>query len=170
MNQSMSQTDSIPHKPIGPAAFSLVCLFQILTACCIFFSCLRFSPLLAIIGTILVTPAIIRTAMAADLHRKSGVKFSLARRFRVFVESLVVVVLTLAFTGSVFALVSFGFGLICVAISAFLGTSMDLLSEIAFIGTVGGTVWGATGAILAMGVCSPAWKPAVAEVTTPSCR
>jgi hypothetical protein len=159
MNQSSSQIDPVVAKPIAPGAISLVCMFQIVTACCIFFACLRISPLLAIVGTIIATPAIIRTTLASDLHRKSGIRFSLKRRVRVFVESIGVVLLTLMFSSTVFALVSLGFGLICVVISVFLGTASDLLSEIAFIGTVGGTVWGATGAILAMGLCAQTWRP-----------
>lgn len=165
MNQTTRQIDSIVAKPIGPAAVSLVCLFQIITACCIFFACLRISPLLAIIGTIVATPAIIRTGLASELYRRNGMRFRLQRRVRVFVESIGVVLLTLTFSTTIFALVSLAFGLICVVISVFMGTATDLLSEIAFIGTVGGTVWGATGAILAMGLCAQTWKPTLAEST-----
>lgn len=161
MDQTTSQINTITAKPIGPSSISLVCLFQILTACCIFFACLRISPLLAIVGTIIATPAIIRTTLASDLHRRNGMRFSIQRRLRIFVESVGVVLLTLTFAATVFALVSLAFGLICVVIAVFLGTSTDLLVEIAFIGTVGGTVWGATGAILAMGLCAHTWKPSL---------
>ena len=159
MKQTTRQIDSIVAKPIGPSAISLVCMFQIITACCIFFACLKFSPLLAIIGTIVATPAIIRTGLASDLYRKNGRRFGWRRRGRVVVESIGIVVVSLLFTLTVFTLVSMAFGLICVVIAVFLGTSSDLLSEIAFIGTVGGTVWGATGAILAVGLCAQTWKP-----------
>ena len=154
-----SQIDTIVAKPIGPAAISLVCMFQIVTACCIFFACLRFSPLMAIIGTLVATPAIIRTGLASDLYRKNSRPFNWQRRIRVFVESVGIVVLSLVFVSTVFALVSMLFGLICLVIALFLGTAPDLLTEIAFIGTFGGSVWGATGAILAVGLCAHTWKP-----------
>ena len=168
MNQTTSQirtvvARTVVAKPVAPGAFTLVCMFQIVTACCIFFACLRISPLLAIVGTLIATPAIIRTTLASDLYRKSGKCFSLKRRGYVFFQSLGVVLLSFTFSATVFALVSMGFGLICVGVSILLGASSDLLAEIAFVGTFGGTVWGATGAILAMGLCSHTWKPTLGQ-------
>jgi hypothetical protein len=159
MKQTTNPIETIVAKPIGPAAISLVCMFQIVTACCIFFACLRISPLLAIIGTVVATPAIIRTGLASELYRKNGRRFNWTRRIRVFLESVGVVVLSLVFILTVFSLVSMSFGLICVVIAFFLGTAPELLSEIAFIGTFGGAVWGVTGAILAVGLCAQTWKP-----------
>jgi hypothetical protein len=161
MKQTNNQIETIVAKPIGPAAISLVCMFQIVTACCIFFACLRISPLLAIIGTVVATPAIIRTGLASELYRRNGMRFNWKRRIRVSLESVGVVVLSLIFTLTVFSLVSMSFGLICVVIAFFLGTAPDLLSEIAFIGTFGGAVWGVTGAILAVGLCAQIWKPTI---------
>jgi len=142
----------------GSAAFSLVCLFQIVTACCIFFACLRISPLLAIIGTLVSAPAIIRTGLVSELYRKNRLPFCWQTRLYCFAESVSVVLLTYATCATVFAAVSlvFGAGWVCVAWA--LGSS-DRLFDIAFVGTAGGTIWGLLGAMLAFGFCASKWKP-----------
>ena len=135
-------------------------MFQIITACCIFFSVLQASPILAIIGTIITTPAIIRTAMAAELYQKHGIKFKWIQRVRCFLESTGLTVVTLALSATVFALISLVFGVFCVAASYVLGTP-ELATDIAFVGTAGGMVWGAAGGILAFGLCVRKWQPEV---------
>ena len=147
-NSSIEQT--------GSASFSLTTMFQILTACCIFFAVLKASPLLAIIGTIVLTPAIIRTAMAAEVYQKHGLKFNWTRRVRCFLESTGLTVVTYALSATVFALISLAFGLICVAASFAMGIS-ELATDIAFVGTAGGMIWGVAGGMLAFGLCIQKW-------------
>ena len=149
----------------GSASFSLTTLFQILTACCIFFAVLKVSPLLAIIGTIVITPAIIRTAMAAELYHKQGIKFNWMRRAQCFLESTGLTIISYALSAVVFALTSLAFGLICVAASFMMGIP-DLARDIAFVGTAGGMIWGAAGAILAFGLCVRQWHFDVLPKTT----
>jgi hypothetical protein len=144
-------------EPTGSASFSLTTMFQILTACCIFFAVLNASPLLAIIGTLVMTPAIIRTAMAAELYQKHGLKFNWTRRVRCFLESTGLTVVTYALSATVFALISLAFGLICVAASFVMGIS-ELATDIAFVGTAGGMIWGVAGGILAFGLCVRKWQ------------
>jgi SNF family Na+-dependent transporter len=115
---------------------------------------------LAIIGTVITTPAIIRTAMAAELHHRHGVKFKWMNRVRCFLESTGLTVVTYALSATVFALTSLGFGLICVGASFVMGTS-EMASEIAFVGTASGMVWGVAGGILAFGLCIRKWQPVV---------
>lgn len=133
-------------------------MFQILTACCIFFAVLRASPLLAIIGTVIATPAIIRTAMAADLYQRHGIKFNWKRRLRCFLESTGLTVVTIALSATVFALTSMAFGLICVAAAFVMGIS-DMATDFAFVGTAGGMIWGAAAGILSFGLCARKWQP-----------
>ena len=44
---------------------------------------------------------------------------------------------------------------------AYVHGEKDLLMDIAFVGTLGGTIWGAAGAILAMGYCAKTWLPKI---------
>ena len=149
-----------PISATGSSSFSLVTLFQILTACCIFFAILRVSPLLAIIGTVVTTPAIIRTAIAADLYQRHGVKFKWVHRIRCFLESTGLTVVTLALSATVFVLISLAFGLFSVGASYVIGAN-EMLADIALVGTIGGMVWGAAGSILAFGLCVRKWQPEV---------
>jgi len=166
----MSKSKTLTYKPsssqldptLGPASISLVCLFQVLTACSIFFACLRISPLLAIIGTIIVAPAIIRTGLASELYRQNGMPFDWLTRIRSFIHSIGVVVMTLAFSAIVFAVVSVVFGFVWVCLALSMG-ARDMLVDIAFVGTAGGTIWGMLGAMLAMGLCAAKWKPKLAD-------
>ena len=142
---------------IGANAFSLVCMFQVLTACCIFFAILKTSALLAVLGTLITTPAIIRTSIAADLHQKAGYRFSWAKRIKCFLESTGLTVVTFAIAAIVFALINLCFGLACLGVSFVLGVD-EMSTDIAFVGTVGGMVWGAAGAILAFAFCMRKWQ------------
>ncbi|MDG1872669.1 MAG: hypothetical protein P8J27_02065 [Mariniblastus sp.] len=145
-------------QPMGSASVSLLCLFQVITACCIFFACLRISPLFAFIGTVIVAPAIIRTGIASELHRQNGMTFDWGTRVRSFLDSIMLVVVTLAFSAIVFTVVSVVFGCLWVCIAVAMGAK-DMLVDIAFVGTVGGMIWGLLGAVLSFGVCAGSWKP-----------
>jgi hypothetical protein len=148
----------LPSKQLTNAAsISLACLFQVLTACCIFFACLNFSPLLAMIGTIVTAPAIIRTGYAAELHLRAGKRFSWPQRIHCFLESGVIVLLTLLFAVIASSLISLLFGAFAVGFSMLYGVT-DSLMDIAVVGTAGGMVWGLAGAILAIGATSKIWK------------
>jgi hypothetical protein len=150
-----SKLQTASRLPSG--AFSLACMFQILTACCVFFACLKVSPLLAIIGTVVGTPALIRTGVASDLHRQSGKPFSWPNRLLCFLESIGIEMAIGLFAFLVFALISVLFGAIAVGFSLLYGVT-DQLSDIAVVGTAGGMIWGFAGALLAFGLTAKFWK------------
>jgi hypothetical protein len=157
-NQSKDLSGSkLDHSKIGSSAFSLVCMFQVVTACCIFFAILKTSAMLAIVGTLIATPAIIRTSIASDLHQKAGYRFSWMKRIICFLESTGLTVVTFAIAAIIFALISLLFGLLCLGCSFVLGAD-EMSGDIAFVGTIGGMVWGAAGAILAFAFCMRKWQ------------
>ena len=144
-------------QTLNTASISLMCLFQVLTACCIFFACLRISPLLALVGTIVVAPAVIRTGIAADMYLRAGELFSWRQRVYCFVESAGIVVLTLLLAIVVSAAISLTFGFFTVGLSMLYGVK-DSLMDIAVIGTAGGMLWGMGGAMLAICATARIWK------------
>lgn len=148
-----------PNVPtdIHGAAFSLSTMFQIVTGCCIFFAVMKCSPMLAILGTIVATPAIIRTALTAELHQKSGVPFRWFKRSRCFLESTGLAVVTFAICAVVFAAISIAFGGLGVISSHVLG-AQESIADIAFVGTMVGMVWGAAGAVVAFFLCARTWR------------
>ena len=129
---------------------SLLCLLQIVTGCCVFFAVLRLSPLVAILGTVVVAPAIIRTGLAADAYRMGGMPFGLRRRLAIFLESMSLVVLTAIFAVSIFLTISFAFGVLGMVFGMVISDG-DLSSDVAIVGTAGGMIWGLAGALLAVG-------------------
>ena len=129
---------------------SLLCLLQIVTGCCVFFAILRLSPLVAILGTIIVAPAIIRTGLAAEAYRLGGTPFGISRRIAVFLESMSLVVLTGLFAASIFLTISFAFGIFGMVFGMAIFDG-DLSSDVAIVGTAGGMIWGLAGALLAIG-------------------
>ena len=145
----------------GKATISLRCLLQIVTGCGIFFAVLRFSPMLAIVGTIVIAPAIIRTGLASERYRLENQPFGVNRRLIVFVESLGVVLLTGLFAGSVFLIVSCLFGLLGMLFGSAVSDG-DLSFDVAVVGTAGGMIWGMAGALLAVGYSAYSiWVPNV---------
>ena len=140
---------------------SLWTLFQVVTCCCIFFAVLRYSPSLALAVTVIVAPALIRTAMASEIKRRRSRSFSLRERLVVFANSLGVVLLTIGFGIAAFVAVSLGFGLLGM-LFGFAVANTDYLAEAGIIGTVGGMIWGMAGAVFAMfyAVCK-LWCPIV---------
>ena len=161
--ESMSEPlkTSIKLPRTGAASFSLLCVFQIVTACCIFFACLKISPLLAIVGTLISTPAIIRTGIASEIHRRKGICFRWGSRLKYFGTSVLVVLLTSFVSFAVFTLISMAFGLFCVGVALLVGQT-DLLSDIAFIGMGGGMIWGVAGGIVSVCYCArKTWMPQV---------
>ena len=103
--------------------------------------------------------------MAAELHQRHGIKFKLTHRIRCFCESTGLSVVTLALSATVFALTSLAFGLISLGASYAMGMS-ELATDVAFVGTVGGMVWGAAGGMLAFGLCVRRWQPEVLSPAT----
>ena len=145
----------------GNATISLRCLLQIVTGCGIFFAVLRFSPMAAIVGTIIIAPAIIRTGLASERYRNENQPFGLNRRLVVFAESLGVVLLTGLFAGSVFLIVSCLFGLLGMLFGSAVSDG-DLSFDVAIVGTAGGMIWGMAGALLAIGYSAySTWVPSV---------
>ncbi len=139
-----------------PGAVSLACMFQILTACCIFFALLKISPILAIVTTAVATPAIIRTGRASDLHHRAGKAFGWSNRAYCFVESVGIEFVTLTLSLLAFAIVSMFFGAIAVMF-ALMYQGTDSLSDVAVVGTAGGMIWGFAGAILTVGMTAKLW-------------
>ncbi len=151
------ETNLQPTARLNSGAISLAWMFQILTACCVFFACLQISPLLAIVGTVVGAPAIIRTSIASDLHRQAGKRFGWSTRIVCFLESLGIELVTFIFAFAVFSLISLLFGAIAVGFSLLYGAT-DALSDIAVVGTAGGMIWGFAGSLLAFGVSAKLWK------------
>ena len=169
MSQNNSRGNNAVLTPVASPSISfsrnntitLRCLFQIVTGCCIFFAVLRFSPLVAVIGTIMIAPAIIRTGLAAELYRQAKTNFNWRRRIYVFFESLGVVLLTLVFAVSVFAIISCLFGIMCMMFGMAVSQG-DISFDAAIVGTAGGMIWGMAGAILAVGYSAyRTWMPAI---------
>ncbi len=125
-----------------------------------FFACMQISPLLAVIATLIIAPAIIRTSLLREMHRKESLPFDWKLRINYFAQSLCVVLLTSVFAAAVFVLVSLLFGLTGWLLSISVGgTKLSL--DAAVVGTAGGMVWGIGGAILATGyVILKSWLPA----------
>ena len=106
------------RKALGQSSFTLTTLFQIITGCSIFFAVVQTSPLFAILGTLILTPAIVRTAIASDLYLQKGIRFNISLRVRYFFESTGLTVVTLIFSAAAFAVTTLMFGVIC-GITAF---------------------------------------------------
>ena len=143
------------------SSISLAYMFHILTGCGLFLACFQFSPLLASLLTIVLSPTIIRTHFAAEIHRQNELEFTSQLRLKYFVSSLGVVLLTLFLAGLAFVAVSMAFGLFAVLLGYMMGLS-DLQLDSAVLGTAGGMVWGIGAAALA--ICFTAcriWKPIV---------
>ena len=158
----MNQNPSPKYRLANSASISLTCLFQILTACCIFFACLKISPLLAMVGTILTAPAVIRTGFAAELHLRAGKRFCWQQRIRCFLESGGIVVLTFLIAVVASCLIALSFGALAVLFSLLYGVH-DSLMDVAVVGTAGGIVWGLAGAILAIAATAGIWKVKMPE-------
>ena len=148
-------------KVRGHSSFTLTTLFQIVTGCSIFFAVLQTSPLFAILGTIILTPAIVRTAIASDVYLQKGIQFKLLRRIRYFFESTGLTVVTLFFSVAVFTLISLLFGLFCAVFAGFMGLS-SMARDIAFVGTVCGMIWGGTAGLIVFIFCIRTWYTAAA--------
>lgn len=145
----------------GGTSISLRCLFQIVTGCGVFFAVLRVSPMIAIFGTIIIAPAIIRTGLAAEGYQLESLPFGIKRRITVFMESLGVVLLTAVFAGSVFLVISFLFGILGMLFGSAVSNG-DLSYDVAVVGTAGGMIWGMAGALLAIGYSAyTTWLPEV---------
>lgn len=140
---------------------SLLTLFQIVTCCCVFFAVLRYSPSVALAVTVVIAPALIRTAVASEMRRRKKVSFSVKTRALVFLNSIGVVLLIIGFGVAAFVAVSLGFGLLGM-LFGFAIASTDYLAEAGIIGTVGGMIWGMAGAVFAIffALCK-FWNPVI---------
>ena len=144
------------RKAIGQSSFTLTTLFQIITGCSIFFAVVQTSPLFAILGTLILTPAIVRTAIASDLYLQKGIRFNIYLRVRYFFESTGLTVVTLIFSVAAFAVTTLLFGMIC-GIAAFVIGLKSLAIDIAFIGTACGMIWGTTAGLVVLVLCTQKW-------------
>ena len=132
----------------GRNSISLACLFQIVTACGVFFACLQVSAVLAIVGTVVIAPAVIRTGLLCELQRRNQDPLDMMIRINFFVSSLWTVIVTAVFSFSVFVLVSLLFGVAAALVSIMAGAS-NMSLDAAIVATAGGMVWGIAGGILA---------------------
>ena len=139
-------------------SMTIVNLFQILTGCGLFFACMRISPLAAILLTIVSTPAIIRTGLISQRFRDKKIAFGLRDRFQAFGASLGVTLVTMLTSFMVFLIVSVAFGFLCMGIMMMTLSAHDLLADIGFIGTLGGTIWGAAAAMLSLTWTQRLWR------------
>ena len=131
----------------NPFAISVLALFQITTACCIFFACLKISPLLAIGLTIFITPAIIRTKVISELHRRSKLEFGIGTRLRFFFSSMGIMLLIGTTAASVFTMTCAFFAAMGMLLNA-VGGSYNLSLDAAVVGASGGMILGIAAAIL----------------------
>ena len=164
-NQNATFSSSLPPSvansdgEVNGGAFSLLMLFQIMTACGLFCACLRYSPVAAIVATILIAPAVIRTGLLSELYRRRERPFGYLVRLQCFIGSLGIVLLTAFFFVLIFLLVSMLFGLAGMVFSAAVGAS-ELNSDAAIVGTASGMIWGFAAALLATGyVILRTWVP-----------
>lgn len=151
------------------SSLSLAYLFHILTGCALFLACFRFSPLLAMALTLVLSPTIIRTHFAAEIHRQNQLEFPSNLRLKYFASSLGVVLLTFLLAGLAFVSVSMAFGIFAMLLSCLMGMS-DLQVDSAVVGTAGGMVWGIGAAAFA--ICYAAckiWKPMVIRKSQSEC-
>jgi len=149
------------RKALGQSSFTLTTLFQIITGCSIFFAVVQTSPLFAILGTLILTPAIVRTAIASDLYLQKGIRFNISLRVRYFFESTGLTVVTLIFSAAAFAVTTLMFGVIC-GITAFVIGQKSIAIDIAFIGTACGMIWGTTAGLIVLVLCIQKWYTAAA--------
>ena len=78
-----------------------------------------------------------------------------------FAVSIVVVVSTFLCAALTFVVVSISFGLICVLISSVTLSSVDLIRDIAFIGVLGGSIWGIAAAVMSLSWTHRMWQISV---------
>ncbi len=146
-------------SPAGTWSFPLICLFQVTTGASLFFACLTCSPLLAIVLTLFITPAIVRTTLIADQLRRENDDLCWQRRSKFFVGSLGYVALVALFGLCVFLLISLMFGLMGLVFSLMVHASA-ISADAIVLGTVGGMVWGVVGGLLAMAaIVIRTWRP-----------
>ncbi len=143
-------------KAPGQSSFTLTTLFQIVTGCCVFFAVLQASPLFAILGTIILTPAIVRTAIASDVYLQKGIRFTVYQRFRYFFESTGLTVVSLFFSAAAFSIISLCFGIFSAIFAVLMGLP-SMAQDIAFVGTVCGMIWGGTAGLIVFGWCIRNW-------------
>lgn len=152
---------SAPLADLGNSrknTLTLVHVFQIVTGCALFFACMRLSPVLAIALTVLFTPAIIRTGVITNQLRANGVSFGFRKRIEIFFASMGVNLMTLVTCFAAFLFVSVSFGLFCVVFAFATMRTSDLLADVGFIGTLGGTIWGSAAALLSLTWTQRLWR------------
>lgn len=132
------------------STYSLKLMFQIVTAAGLFFGLFRVFPEVAVTLGMLISPAIVRTAWAADAYRMEGIAFPWSERLRCFFSSFLVVMAAGLAGLAAFALVSMLFGLLALVFGAAVGLG-DLGFDTAIVGTAGGMIWGLAAALLVVG-------------------
>jgi hypothetical protein len=136
-------------KPSNSSSFSLRVLFFAVTAVAIFLGLYQLNSLAALLTTLIVAPALIRTTISSELHRRSGQPFLWTMRSRCFLVSIGLVLVTI-FVGTVaFVFVSVVFGLFGLFLGFAAGVS-DMAYDTAIVGTAGGMIWGMAGSGLAI--------------------
>ncbi len=149
-------------RRIGGNSITLLILFQVLTVCCVFFAVLRISPTIALVATILLAPAFIRTAWIAEMHRQQQLAFSCRNRCLCFAASIGIVLVAASCGLVAFTLISMIFGFFGLMFGVAVSDS-DFYLESAVLGTIGGMIWGMAGGFLAIcfATCK-LWHPAIA--------
>lgn len=126
----------------GQGTYSLALLFQMVTGCGIFIGVFQWSPLLAVLVTAVLTPALVRTAVCAQAWQAAG-GLPWWLRINCFLSG-VVLVLAAATAGLVAVLgVSIGFGLAAVLFEvAVVGGHPFRTFDVAVLGASGGLIFG----------------------------
>lgn len=97
--------------------------------------------------TVIVAPALIRTAYISEVFQRSGSPLNWQQRLGKFAKAIGAVITTLLAGVLAFTIISAAFGLLGM-LFGFAVASTDYLFEAGVIGTVGGMIWGMAGSFL----------------------
>jgi hypothetical protein len=141
----------------GQGTYSLSLLFQLVTGCGIFFSVFQWFPLLAVLVTAVVTPALVRTAVCAQVWQAAG-GLPWWLRINCFLSGIVLV-LAAATAGMIAVLgISIGFGLAAVLFEIAVDGHPFGTFDVALLGASGGLIFGlGAGLIVVAQVMSSGW-------------
>ena len=156
----MSRVD---QNPSNSATFSLRVLFFAVTAIAFFLGLYQVNGLAALGATLIIAPALVRTTISAELHRRAGQPFSWTTRSQCFLTSVGFVLITFLAGAVAFVLVSILFGLFGLFLGFAAGVG-EMAYDTAIVGTAGGMIWGMAGALLA--VTFTVWKYWLPKVAT----
>lgn len=154
-SRQKSQPDLAPHFFTAPPAalsstsFSLSTLLAIVTGVAVFLAVYRWNSSLALLGTLVLTPALIRTLIVADCLKRLDQPLGWRDHLNWMCGSILMVLSTLL-AGAIAFL---GVSVLCGCLGMLLGFAVGnggLAIDTAIVGTAGGMIWGLGGGLLAI--------------------